>query len=150
LNSAALPTDRINDSHWNDVRRIYRRVCVLRATGRPAEALDLEIDEFAKALASARAASGGDEETEAAVLAQENERVTNAAVLAELVAPLLAERLHAQMPAPAVSASVTPARKKSSSPAPAKTPPLTPPSIADLLDGMLAQSPALTAAGAHP
>lgn len=114
----------------------------------------MEIDEFAKVLASARAASGGDEEAEAAVLAQENERVANATVLAELVAPLLAERLHAQMPAPAVSASASPVRKNISPPAsapmPSKTPALTPPSIADLLDGMLAQSPALTAAGTHP
>lgn len=129
---------------------------MLRASGRPAEALDLEIDELRKAMAEARLASGGDEETEAAVLAQEHERVANATVIAELMAPMLAERLRAQMPSAAVSTSAAVSRNPppTSSPAAApvqnKMPPANAPSIADLLDGMLAQSPSLARPGARP
>lgn len=142
------------------MRRVYRRICVLRAAGHPAEALDLELEELPQALATAREAAGVHASDEASVLAQEAERVANASVLAELVAPLLAERLNARPAAAAaspaaVSAATSPVRKPSHAPsampaAAAKPAVQNPPSIADLLDGMLAQSPALSGAHARP
>ncbi len=159
MNSPALPViDRYNDSPWNDVRRIYRRICVLRAAGHPAEALDLELEELPKALAAARKIAGDQAGAEASVLAEEAERVTNASLLAELVAPLLADRLNARSSAAAASAAAPvsvsaaanrklPAAQPAAAPKPAVQ---TVPSIADMLDGMLAQSPALSGAGARP
>lgn len=141
------------------MRRIYRRICVLRAGGHPADALDLELEELPKALAAAREAAGENADMAASVLAQEAERVTNASILAELVAPLLADRLNARAAtaAPVPAAAPSPAAAFRKSPAPPPAAPVAPkpavqtaPSIADLLDGMLAQSPALSGSGARP
>lgn len=159
MNSAALPAiDHLHDEPWDDVRRIYRRICLLRATGHHAEALDLEIDPLAKALASARA-TANNEQREAAVLAEEAERVANASLLAELMAPLLAEKLAARAPASPPTPQST-ARAPSSfsrpaasppgagsAPAPTKSPSGSPPSITDLIDGMLSQAPASPGSG---
>lgn len=152
LNSAALPTtESPTEELLNNVRRIYRRICLLRATGRHSEALDLEIDEFSRVLAASHDAGIAEPHTSAA-MSEEAARVTQAATLAELLAPLLAEKLRAS---PAPAAAATPAT--SSSPAPvfqsaserpasAATPSLSPtpapasgtPSVTDLLDGMFA------------
>ena len=157
LNSVALPdTDRPLEESLHELRRIYRRMCLLRATGRHAEALDLEIDEFNRARSAARAA-GASEHQEAEALAQEVERVANATILAELLAPLLAEKLQSRT-APA-SATAAPASVASAgtptprpSPAtPAARPPVSnAPSVTDLIDGMLSQRPAFSSGGAHP
>jgi hypothetical protein len=141
LNSAELPEPihfSSGTSQWDDVRRIYRRVCVLRITGKNDEATHLENTDLARALSEARIASSSHDD-EASVLSEEAERVSNASVLAELLAPLLAEHLRGDAqphltPAPSII-------EKSSTAA--RPPPEKAPSIADLLDGMLSQHPSV-------
>lgn len=141
MNSAELPSPlhlSSEPSPWDDVRRIYRRVCVLRATGKNDDAAALENEELARALTNARIATNNTDD-EVTILAEEAERVSNATVLAELLAPMLAEHLRAdalpaQVPQAAL-ATVTPeAKPPASRPAPENAP-----SIADLIDGMLSQ-----------
>jgi hypothetical protein len=87
---------------WTEVGGIYRRVCILKSTGRPAEARRIEETELDAALAGVRQAAEGRAETEAriaAVMAAESERVAAAVTLAEILAPMLAERLGAAAPA---------------------------------------------------
>ncbi len=151
MNSAALPaTESPPDEILTNVRRIYRRICLLRATGRHSEALDIEIDEFSRALAAAHDAGVAEHRTSAA-MSEESARVTQAATLAEVLAPLLAEKLRdtsTPLAAPAVAqASPTPSAPRATVNRPTPTPsPASPapapgsgaPSITDLLDGMLA------------
>lgn len=133
---------------WSDVVRLCRRVCILRERGLHADAEKLLVESLPPLLATVRAP----QETDAAlnlrldaVFAQETERVANAAVLAELLRPLLAEDLPAATalpvgtPAPVLVPLAT---------APAVTPPAAPPpkpptrgaiSIADFIDDMIAQ-----------
>jgi len=126
------------------VRRIYRRICVLRATGKIDDAASLENEELARALSIARIATNNSEQ-EAAVLAEEAERVSSATVLAELLAPMLAEHLRPLAPpvaAPQVAkvpatAPAMPAKSTKAAPPPTENVP----SIADLIDGMLSQRP---------
>jgi hypothetical protein len=151
LNSAALPTtESPPEELLNNVRRIYRRICLLRATGRHSEALDLEIDEFSRVLAATHDAGVAEHRT-SAVMSEESARVTQAATLAEVLAPLLAEKLR-ETSAPATAASTTPSpaaaplpHAATARPAPAASPNRpTPapvaaaPSVTDLLDGMFA------------
>jgi hypothetical protein len=115
---------------------------LLRASGRDEEAVALEHDELALALSAARIAADGEVE-ESALLAQENDRVAVASALADLVAPLLVERLRAEiaslaMRAPAAAAAPS-APTANPPPAPARSPGETVPGIADLIDGMLSQ-----------
>jgi hypothetical protein len=134
------------------VRRIYRRICILRVKGQPEEATALEASELEPALSTARAV-GPEECDEAAVFAAEDERMSTAVALAELLTPLLAERLRAELGAPAGPAmDSAPARALtnpvapepdrmpgSPSAAPVVTPSARPASIADFIDGMLIQ-----------
>jgi hypothetical protein len=136
------------------VRRIYRRVCILRVKGQPEEAAALEASELEPALSTARAV-GPEECDEAAVFAAEDERMSTAVALAELLTPLLAERLRAELGAPtgpAMDSDSAPARALtnpvapepdrmpgSPSAAPVVTPSARPASIADFIDGMLIQ-----------
>ncbi len=128
-------------SHWDDVRRIYRRICLLREQGKTAEASSLENSEFSRSLAAARAASrSGTEEAE--VLAAEAERVSTACLLAEMVAPLLAECLRDELQGTPVTTAARAEAKSTravsaASPAPVPDRPTTSPSITDLIDGML-------------
>ena len=145
LNSAELPEPlhlSSEPSPWDDVRRIYRRVCVLRASGKVDDAAHLENQDLARALAEARIATNNHEE-EAAVLAQEAERVANATVLAELLAPMVAEQVRAaspRIPAPPSNTPVAaPAEQTSKAARPRRE---SVPTIADMLDGMLSQDPA--------
>lgn len=121
------------------MRRVYRRVCVLRATGKVDEAAALENEDLARALAAARIATNNSEQ-EAAVLADEAERIANATVLAELLAPMLAEHLRPETaPAAAPSVAMAPAVPDQPSKATRPPPEKNVPSIADLIDGMLSQ-----------
>ena len=142
LNSAELPEPLhllSETSPWDDVRRIYRRICVLRANRKTDDAAQLENQDLARALAEARIATNNSEE-EAIVLAQEAERVANAAVLAELIAPMVAEQVRADLPrvaAPQNSPIATP-DESSKAVRPRRE---SVPTIADMLDGMLSQEP---------
>ena len=145
MNSAELPSPlhlSSETSQWDEVRRIYRRVCVLRATGKTDEAVALENDDLARALASARFATNNSEQ-EAAVLTEEAERVSAATVLAELLAPMLAEHLRTAEPAPAIAPIVAATPVMPEKPSKPIRPPAEKivPSIADLIDGMLSQEP---------
>lgn len=106
---------------------------MLRARNEVEAAADLEHGELRRALTAARV-SAPDAVDEAALLAEESSRVANAAVLAELLAPMLAARLAGVA---AVPTSSPPTRRDA---APARAAAAAgPPGIADLIDGMLAQ-----------
>ena len=96
-------------------------MCVLQAQGHTDEAERL------------RASLPADERV-AAVLAAETERVADAAVLAELLAPMLAEKSVAER----VSVSSDPETLTRSA-TPAASPRTSPAGIADFIDEMLAQ-----------
>lgn len=123
------------------MRRVYRRVCLLRAAGEIDEAAALEHGELRGAVAAARIASDGAPDEAAAIFAEEADRVASAQTLAELLAPLLAARLGREpsaapgVPATPVSAaSDPPASEAAGRHASGEVPP-----IADLIDSMLAQ-----------
>lgn len=126
-------------------------MCILRALGKDQDASSLENRDLSRALAAAREVAESEHE-EAAVLAAESERVLNASITAELLTPLLAERLSLAMQAPAPKPQVASARAEAAPtaivvPEPkAATPPMSAPrpsagvpSITDLIDGMLSQ-----------
>jgi len=142
LNSAELASSfnlPNKTSPWDDVRRIYRRACVLRATGRSEEATHIESVELPRALENAQRDPLCSLQ-EQAVLAEEVERVTNAFILAELVGPMLAEQLRAE--GSVITSASAPSAGKTEpkvDPAPTRAPSDEPPSIADLIDGMLSQ-----------
>lgn len=113
-------------------------MCVLREQGHLAEAERLRRDELAPAVEDCRAAAGAEALTDAdlrALLATEERRVADAAVLGELLLPrlLAAWSGREQAPGPAKPAA-------RGAPVSAATPPVPagPPVIADLLDAMLA------------
>jgi hypothetical protein len=113
---------------------------VLRATGKNDDAAVLENEDLARALSIARIATNNSDE-EAAVFSEEAERVSNATVLAELLAPMLAEHLRPST-SPVAAQSVVPAAAMPEKPAKVSRPlPESAPSIADLIDGMLSQRP---------
>ncbi|MCR6657040.1 MAG: hypothetical protein NVV63_14795 [Opitutus sp.] len=139
--SSQIPAGSAESSHWDDVRRIYRRICLLREQGKTAEAASLESSELSRSLAAARAASRNGTE-EARVLAAEAERVSTACLLAEIVAPLLAECLRDELQFVATNTAAkadAPSTRTVSAvrPESAKERPATPPNITDLIDGML-------------
>lgn len=115
---------------------IYRRVCLLRCSGRSAEAAKLESGDLALALRQIAAPTG---ETAAFVTYRdgifelETERVRHAQAVAELLAPLLLERL-----------GRAPDTARSHRPSPAPSVVRGPVDIAAMIDTMLAQQPELT------
>lgn len=122
--------------------RLVRRICVLRERGEAAAAARLEENDFATAVRDLRLAEGPDalpaEELQT-IFAAEEQRVANAAVLAELLIPQLrgaladgafpstgpATNLRRETPAPFAVARVS-------------EPVAGSPAITDLLDAMLA------------
>jgi hypothetical protein len=123
---------------WEHAARLCRRICVLREQGRATDAQALEEGELARARAALRAVHS---ETEfdaqfTSLLAAEAERVANAAVLAELLAPRLAELLASNGAATPSSASAI----SRDSPLPVSPKPRgASANIADFIDEMLAQ-----------
>ncbi len=115
---------------------LYRRVCLLRCSGRTAEAANLESGELARALRQIASPAG---ETAAFVTYRdglfelETERVRHAHAVAELLAPLLLERL-----------GRAPDAARSHRPPPAPSVARGPVDIADMIDTMLAQQPELS------
>lgn len=151
LNSAELPNSLSSNSElplWSEVRRIYRRICVLRATGKNDEASELERNDFFPAITAARQAPEA-AQMEMRILAEENERVASASVLAELLAPLLATKLQATGAGPLAAAAAVrkpesplaapPRRARVASPENSETAAAGVPGIADMIDGMLSQ-----------
>ncbi len=100
--SPLVDSPRTLEPPWTEVGGIYRRVCVLKSTGRNAEARRLEETELEAALAGIRQAPDAGAEIEARiaeVMAAESAQVAAAVTLAEVLAPMLAERLAAGAPA---------------------------------------------------
>ena len=125
---------------WSDIARVCRRVCVLRERGHSDDAERLRAGELMAMVTAVRDPSESDavvSERLNTIFAHEAERVANAAVLAELLIPVLVEKLQ-----PAFRAE-TPTGRASDSVAPmlpiekAVTPRAA--SIADFIDEMIAQ-----------
>ena len=129
---------------WSDVARICRRVCVLLEHGRPDEAALLRQGELALRVAAARTPSESDADVASrlqSIMTHEAERVASAAVLAELLLPILTQQLNASSAprapvAPASPIATPTAPKFNAPPAPAQRPAA---SIADFIDMMIAQ-----------
>lgn len=131
----------IPSNAWNDVARICRRVWVLREHGRHDEAELLRQGELAFCVAAARMPADSDADVAIrleAIMAHEAERVASAAVLAELLLPILTQQLSAPavLVAPASPAAIPAAPKLNAPQAPAQRPAA---SIADFIDMMIAQ-----------
>jgi hypothetical protein len=127
-------------SSKTDVVRLYRRVWLLRARGDHAEADRIQSAEFATALAAAKAGAedGMDDEQWQAILTQEDAKMAEAETIAELLAPLLADRLP-RLAALTPDLRRSPARAEGHLPPASNAPPASPgvPAIADLIDDML-------------
>lgn len=145
---------------WSDIARLCRRVCLLRECGQPVEAEQVRQGALAEALTAMR--SSGASETIVAqqletIFAAEAERVANAAVLAELLRPMLAPSV--AVPVPSVSTALASAESAApvataapfTPPAPAaitpkrEAPRAAPADIASFIDDMLAQERAAPA-----
>jgi hypothetical protein len=122
------------DPPWIEVGRIFRRICFLRAEGLTAEAERLEEAEFVPAAARAREGSTSEFESESilqALLTEEKERVADAIAFAEILVPMLAERL-AGNAGPVRAAAHVARRARADAPAVARD-------IADFIDDMISQ-----------
>jgi hypothetical protein len=114
----------------------------LRERGQTAEAEQLHASSLPQLLDAARSPQDTDAtmaERLESIFSVETDRVANAAVLAELLVPVLSEKLRAALPAsvakqPAAAPEVTPA--PASKPAPARPATI---SIADFIDDMIKQ-----------
>jgi hypothetical protein len=116
-------------------------MCFLRSEGLTGEAQRIEETEFAQASADARSAASSEFEAESLMrtfLAEEQERVAQAIAFAEVLVPMIVERIGPMAPGQ-VRAPVSAARKpRVETPAEAR-------GIADFIDDMLTQD----RAGAH-
>jgi hypothetical protein len=118
------------------VGRIHRHICFLRLEGRQAEAREIENTELAPAVVEARKASESEAEADAVLhdLTHEDEaRVADAVAFAEVLVPMLSERLRLQAPSPSAPAR-SPRQKRPESGTPDQSH-----GIADFIDEMLAQ-----------
>jgi hypothetical protein len=123
---------------WSDVARVCRRVCILRERGQHEEAERLRAGSLLDMVSKLRTSI--DSETTVterldAIFAVEVERVANAAALAEILVPLLAEQLRPLAGAPSLAPTPVPEISRPAKPAA----PRTPASIADFIDDMIAQ-----------
>jgi hypothetical protein len=124
------------------VGQVHRRVCFLRLEGREEEARATEQRELGPAVMEARKTSESDSEADAllrAVTSEDEERVAEAIAFAEVLVPMLSERLNLHSPAPGAPArSPRPNRPVAGDPGESR-------GIADFIDEMLAQQ----RSGAH-
>jgi hypothetical protein len=148
---SAIPFAAI-DAPRVELARLCRQICLTREKSASESALNSLDHDLAEALATVRAAHGPDSIHENDLLdlfRAEQLRVTDAALLAELLAPKLAAFLRTtglsaspfaeSIARPAPPASAAPARPPLSASSPLPAAPAGPPGIADLLDGMLEQ-----------
>jgi hypothetical protein len=83
---------------------VYRRICFLRLEGLAGEAQLVQDAEFAEAAARARDLFSSESEADALLkelMGEEEERVSQAVAMAEVLVPMLARRLSIQATAPA-------------------------------------------------
>jgi len=117
------------------VGKIYRRICFLRSEGLAHDAQRLEETELAEATEQARRFAASEFEAETILqrlLAEEKERVADAIAFAEIIVPMLAERLGSLAPLPAAREAPAPRRARLEAPVEAR-------GIADFIDDMLTQ-----------
>ncbi len=152
---------------WDVVVQLCRRICLLRHTGREAEAGQLHDHEFARAISALPPTADLDPRVQALFVAEEK-RVLEAQALAEIIGPLIVEQLRsaftfapvaaaqsqsyahtlhsapahsvqaASVAAPEPSTAATPSTSRRPTPTPRPVR-TTAPSIADFIDDMLAQ-----------
>ncbi len=129
IESARRPTSTRRPA-WDEIARLYRTVCLLRARGRVHEAAQLETGELTDALEIARRSeTDADLDVRLSTLfATEEERVATAVAIAEVLTPLLAERLQLRE---------TASERDPVRPPLATRPNGTMPNIADFIDQML-------------
>jgi hypothetical protein len=133
--SALAESLRRFEPSWIKVGQVHRRICFLRLEGREAEAREIEGNEFAPAVVEARKAAESDSEADSllhSLVAEGEERVAEAIAFAEVLMPMLSERLKLQAPSGAPAMSVRQKR-------PAVRNPDESHGIADFIDEMLAQ-----------
>lgn len=140
--SPTLPSNAA--SPLADVLRLHRRVYVLRACGEMVEAARLERTELAEARNAHRIS--GDPTSLEPLLAAEEARVAEAVLLADVLAPLLAARLAAQAPALASQTRSQPKSGRSELPTAIVPATDSAPTVADFIEGMLAQDRAVARA----
>lgn len=143
LLNQSLSNSPASTSAWHDVVRVCRRICILRERGQGEEAERLRTTELADLIA-ARTAAGDEREVATrleAIFAAEEERVANAAVVAELLLPLLTQELRAGFPLSLGRGSATAAVHSEGSHVGASAPPQAqaPTDIAGFIDQMIAQ-----------
>jgi hypothetical protein len=145
LTAALLFSRTIEPSPWGEAVRIFRRIALLRASGRGAEAEAIAEQELPAALETARASEPSAEAADrrqATLYSLEEERMIQAASTAELLAPMLVERLRGIPPFPPGGHPDHAGRPAASQdgPAPGRGARTAskPPEIADMIDGMLA------------
>ena len=117
-----------------------RRVCVLRERGQNEVAEQLRAGELMTMLAAVRTPGDSDAATTErlnAIFATEAERVANAAVVAEILVPMITEQLRPLLMRSAAASSAIPAPVVA--PPVPKPPQPRPASIADFIDDMIAQ-----------
>jgi hypothetical protein len=137
-------------SPWREARVLYRRICVLEATGKQNEADTLRAQQLVPAIEALRGTPAVGEDQLEAMFAAEEERVATAHTLAEILLPLLTEKISASAATAYRPASQSPNADYASLPTnPAAAPsidsvrdraasPLLP-GIADFIDEMLMQ-----------
>ncbi len=134
------------DAPWAKVAGVYRRICLLRANGHDAEADRVQAEELAPARVAAERETHSADSPESELLIQslldaEDARVAEALLFAEILAPLIAERIRPLLVlGPVASRPPFPSDRESprALPPPSVRSEATP-SIAALIDGMLAQ-----------
>lgn len=135
-------------SPWREARVLYRRICVLETTGKKDEADALRARDFEPAIKALRESSADADDQLEAMLAAEEERVATAHTLAEILLPLLSEKISAaasHYPASSSASATDRASSNDTAPTPnidsardrAASPLL--PGIADFIDEMLMQ-----------
>ena len=126
---------RAHEPPWNEVGALYRRIWVLRSHGRHAEARQLEDAELSGILARIRGsgeAPADFDDRVAAIRDEEKARVAEAVAFAEILAPLLAERLGAPASSSAAPLQPTPRPRGSKTAVEGR-------GIADFIEEMLIQ-----------
>lgn len=140
---ASVPRSSTEPVSWSDVARLCRRICLLRERSQLDDAEKLRLGTLKETIAAVRTKNQSDEWIEQkleVIFAAETERVANAVVLADLIAPLLA--------GPAQSAQTVATQAEPAADAPVSVPesiPATPRPLADpgdiasFIDEMIAQ-----------
>lgn len=144
---------------WDEIAHVVRCICLLRVTGRSLDAARLQSTELSRLL-TARPPSPHPDACLHALFAEEERRVAEARILAELLAPMLLEQLRPALASePASAHSAAPSHTHPPEPVPFVAEPASPhsptttphaapaerpvrsaaPDIADFIDEMLTQ-----------